>query len=197
MVPELARRDETRTGLFHLWDPQWGARGMSTLACPRFSGCTPLAPEHLGEPIMAALVPPAQRCGGPSPWPTYVQRAWDGPLPERWDDEVIPRWYVWWRLFELQGGRCACCLASPTAIDHDHRTGLVRGLLCTSCNSLEAACFRRDRMCIHPPPHCFNAYWRNPPALLFGWLWHNKSSFRLAPWTGGPAAAAPRRRASS
>ncbi|MEV7121236.1 endonuclease domain-containing protein [Kitasatospora griseola] len=117
-------------------------------------------------------------------------------MPERWDDEVVPRWYVWWRLFELQGSRCACCLASPTAIDHDHRTGLVRGLLCTSCNSLEAAYFRRDRMCVHPPPHCFNAYWRNPPALLFGWLWHNKSSFRLAPWLGGPAAAAPRRQAS-
>ena len=41
-------------------------------------------------------------------------------------------------LLELQGGRCAICRARPKsqrlAVDHDHKTGAVRGLLCARCN---------------------------------------------------------------
>lgn len=50
------------------------------------------------------------------------------------------------RLLEEQGGVCAICLRPPSretgagtrvlrlGVDHDHRTGRIRGLLCTSCN---------------------------------------------------------------
>lgn len=45
-------------------------------------------------------------------------------------------------LLRLQGGRCAICGVKPKskrlAVDHDHRTGAVRGLLCAGdkgCNS--------------------------------------------------------------
>lgn len=42
------------------------------------------------------------------------------------------------RLLELQGGRCAICRNRPRAkrlaVDHDHQTGAVRGLLCKRCN---------------------------------------------------------------
>ena len=61
---------------------------------------------------------------------------------------VTEEWYV--AQFAAQGGRCALCSATATldsplpasngriwkylAIDHDHETGKVRGLLCGKCN---------------------------------------------------------------
>lgn len=42
------------------------------------------------------------------------------------------------RIFRLQGGRCAICRNRPAskrfAVDHDHSTGEVRGILCKRCN---------------------------------------------------------------
>jgi hypothetical protein len=42
------------------------------------------------------------------------------------------------KLLSEQGGRCAICGALPAgkrlAVDHDHNTGQVRGLLCSRCN---------------------------------------------------------------
>lgn len=68
------------------------------------------------------------------------------------------------KLFEAQGGRCAICLGTRRqrlSVDHCHKTGRVRGLLCRTCNGrlLTSA---RDR-----PDVLRNAayYLENPPAV--------------------------------
>lgn len=46
------------------------------------------------------------------------------------------------KLFSIQNGRCAICrkhqseLKRGLDIDHDHKTGKVRGLLCNYCNKI-------------------------------------------------------------
>src|SRR5580704_11685889 len=40
----------------------------------------------------------------------------------------------WHTLYNEQAGLCAICFAPATDVDHDHRTGRIRGLLCGSCN---------------------------------------------------------------
>jgi len=44
------------------------------------------------------------------------------------------------RMYQIQGGRCAICKVHQSNyditfhVDHNHKTGKVRGLLCFSCN---------------------------------------------------------------
>ncbi|UJD20897.1 endonuclease VII [Mycobacterium phage Zimmer] len=45
----------------------------------------------------------------------------------------------YWEIYEFQGGRCYICQRANgkvkrLSVDHDHKTGIVRGLLCTMCN---------------------------------------------------------------
>jgi hypothetical protein len=63
------------------------------------------------------------------------------------------------KLRDLQAGKCAICTRERIpVVDHDHETGLVRGLLCTRCNNDEGK---------HDFPWIV-AYRANPPALSLG-----------------------------
>ena len=67
--------------------------------------------------------------------------------------------YLLRRIFHA--GRCAVCGYQVRGLieDHDHRTGLVRGYLCASCN-------RREPY----PKHAdlFDPYRERPPAVVLG-----------------------------
>jgi hypothetical protein len=78
-------------------------------------------------------------------------------VPER---EAPPHLSATQALRRWQAGVCAVCSASPRRllVDHCHRTGLVRGLLCTSCNTAEGA----------GNSPVFAAYRERPPALMLG-----------------------------
>lgn len=57
-----------------------------------------------------------------------LQRYWPG---HTWE-QAISNWDV---LYHDQGGHCAICpRSSMLHVDHRHRTGRVRGLLCNKCN---------------------------------------------------------------
>lgn len=56
--------------------------------------------------------------------PSARRRRRYGLTPERFDS-----------IMEMQGGLCACCKSrAPVDVDHCHKTGHFRGLLCRSCN---------------------------------------------------------------
>lgn len=64
-------------------------------------------------------------------------------------------------LKEHQNGHCAVCgeVRKRLLVDHDHFTGLVRGLLCNRCNSSEGRDFRAP---------WFERYRADPPAARLG-----------------------------
>ncbi len=76
---------------------------------------------------------------------------------------------------EWLGNRCAICgipAAWDLVVDHDHKTGKVRGLLCRSCNTLEGMASDSIKDWMGERDLVLAAMWRryrtthNPAALL-------------------------------
>lgn len=81
-----------------------------------------------------------------SSFPTTKRRvgAWCRPCTRSYNAERRLKikfgltWDEYDAIYQAQGGRCAICGGKPRAymlaVDHDHKTGEVRGLLCSRCN---------------------------------------------------------------
>lgn len=57
----------------------------------------------------------------------------------------------WEAMFDAQGRRCGCCSSSDPGgahwhTDHEHTTGLVRGILCRHCNHMLTRFNGEDRL---------------------------------------------------
>ncbi|MFD8142586.1 endonuclease domain-containing protein [Streptomyces sp. NPDC059708] len=82
-------------------------------------------------------------------------------------------------LFALQNGKCAICGGTRKTnldVDHCHKTGLIRGLLCARCNRQLIARGARDN-----PTILRNAadYLENPPCpRLLGERWYGGNNPR-------------------
>ncbi|MCY0928192.1 endonuclease domain-containing protein [Streptomyces sp. H27-H1] len=120
----------------HLDDEDWQKLYEDPLLTYRQTyGCLLSTPEGHIEDFRRGALPPACQA-----WehPSSVAPPGDGALT------ALVAW---------QAGRCAGCGhvmysaygdAADLMLDHDHHTGLVRGLLCSQCNGLEG---------ISPPRH--------------------------------------------
>lgn len=78
---------------------------------------------------------------------------WESPseFPQSWSSSGQLAYLRAWH-----DGRCGVCgNVKPLVLDHDHRTGLARGYLCTRCNNMEAKSTK---------PRDEYACWRAKPA---------------------------------
>lgn len=91
--------------------------------CARCSGFLPLRSFGRNGSGPAAYCRP---CNSVYHWARRMQREFG----------ITPEQYL--EILAIQGGVCAICSVRPKtrrlAVDHNHRTGEVRGLLCTMCN---------------------------------------------------------------
>ncbi|WND24133.1 endonuclease domain-containing protein [Streptomyces violaceus] len=83
-----------------------------------------------------------------------LERLWELECTVPFDDDAA--------LSLWQNGRCAVCedVGFELVTDHDHVSGLVRGLLCRSCNTLEATNGGEDSV--------FGRYRSRPPTQILG-----------------------------
>lgn len=69
----------------------------------------------------------------------------------------------YWEIYKFQGGKCAICRRATgqtraLSVDHDHKTGLVRGECCRQCNDMlghgrdDPAFFIRAAQYLNNPP---------------------------------------------
>ena len=67
--------------------------------------------------------------------PKIRQAHLDSAIRSKWGMSADQYRYEYWRLFEMQDGKCAICRKDKKlALDHCHKTGRIRALLCSSCN---------------------------------------------------------------
>ena len=89
-------------------------------------------------------------------WPA----CWTWVLPKT-DPETLDEGDRWQLMAKWHRERCAVCgMRRPYNLinDHDHETGLIRGFLCRSCNTLES----------HGNQIIFDRYRLVCPAMVFG-----------------------------
>jgi len=138
-------------GMYHLFA---GERSVCCGGISRSRWCEGQVRGAGAEPVFdVPNVPLEQRCDrAANRWPPPIGGA------------VGRRSELRQRLVEKLGTRCATCPEWGRVIDHDHLTGLVRGYLCGSCNTIVD-------LCRHVSGCRFADYLTEPPALALAVLY--------------------------
>lgn len=101
---------------------------------------------------------------------THQRAKRKGSRDARWATYIFRTYGIteveYWALYEAQGGRCYGCQRATgktkkLSVDHDHKTGKVRGLLCTLCNRDVLGHLREDVDALRR----LADYIENPPAF--------------------------------
>ena len=135
---------EIKTGRFR---SQYPPDLMDRRYCPLCDEYLPLARFYADKRASSGLT---RRCKDHHIAEAYAARKRNQPKSARWAaqrNSFLRRKYgitldEYDRMVEDQGGRCAICGSTDPrnggnmlAVDHDHATGRVRGLLCGTCNT--------------------------------------------------------------
>lgn len=111
--------------------------------------------------------PPGPRCA------THKREKRSERRDTSWEKRILALYSltveVYWLIYEFQGGRCYICrratgVRKRLSVDHDHKTGLVRGLLCTMCNRNVLGHLRDDPEAVQRAKD----YLLDPPAKQLG-----------------------------
>src|SRR5689334_21463066 len=97
---------------------------------------------------------------------TYLR--WRNGLP---DLRTMPAEDAWYAFRGAHEDRCALCRTESDRllIDHDHTLGLVRGLLCGSCNRMTPSdALYGSRAKLPRMPHAILLYTQWPPSAVTG-----------------------------
>jgi hypothetical protein len=77
-------------------------------------------------------------CESPYEATSHTQRWCKACVPHKKARALAMRYGLSWqeysRMFAEQAGHCALCPGPAEAVDHNHETGEIRGLLCFPCN---------------------------------------------------------------
>lgn len=94
---------------------------------------------------------------------------WRSTLP--WLGDITDERAAWRAFFDAHGDRCAICREPGGRLveDHDHTTGLVRGLLCHSCNVMTGGPVHRPLAWFEPIDRLRVLYGQWPPAAVMGY----------------------------